>query len=164
MNASDWIDQLGLTPHPEGGYFRRTYACARTVSGEGGAKRPLMTSIYYLLTADAPLGRLHRNRSDILHFFHAGAPLTYWLLFPDGRLERQRLGPDPLQGQVLQLKVPGGVWKASVLESGAYGLISEAVAPGFDAADREMASAAAIRQTFPAHWAQLSPLIVGEET
>jgi len=64
----------------------------------------------------------------------------------------------------LQLWVPGGVWKASVLESGAYGLISEAVAPGFDAADREIANAAAIRQAFPAHWAQLSPLIAGEGT
>jgi predicted cupin superfamily sugar epimerase len=163
MNASDWIDRLALTPHPEGGYFRRTFGSTGMCAGEGGSARHLMTSIYYLLTQDAPLGRLHRNRSDILHFFHAGAPLTYWLLFPDGRLERHEMGPDPARGQVLQLAVPGGTWKASQLESGAYGLISEAVAPGFDAADREMACASKIRQAFPAHWARLSSLMTGAD-
>ncbi|HXF08404.1 MAG TPA: cupin domain-containing protein [Candidatus Acidoferrales bacterium] len=159
MNAADWISALGLAPHPEGGYFRRTYASERRLETDGAEVRPLMTSIYYLLTREAPTGHLHRNRSDIVHFFHAGAPIVYWLVWPDGRLERHVLGPDPAQGHTLQLAVPGGVWKASRLEAGAYGLISEAVAPGFDAADRDMAGREEMRRLYPAHWPVLSTLI-----
>ena len=159
MNAADWISALGLAPHPEGGYFRRTYVSGRRSATDRSASRPLMTSIYYLLTRERPTGHLHRNRSDIVHFFHAGAPIVYWLVLPDGRIERQVLGPDPTQGQVLQLTVPGGVWKASRLEVGEYGLLSEAVAPGFDPADRDMAGSAEMRRLYPAHWPLISTLI-----
>lgn len=164
MNAADWISALDLARHPEGGYFRRTYAAERRIGAGESAARPLMTSIYYLLTREAPTGHLHRNRSDIVHFFHAGAPVVYWLVLPDGQLERHVLGPDPAQGHTLQLTVFGGVWKASRLEQGDYGLIGEAVAPGFDAADREMARAAAMRAAFPVHWPILSRLVMEGET
>lgn len=159
MNAAQWVKMLDLAPHPEGGYFRRTSTSGWTFRRDDGATRPLMTAIYYLLTADRPLGKLHRNQSDIIHFFHSGDPIVYWLLFPDGRLERHLLGPDPLVGHRLQLTVPGGIWKASVLEAGDHGLISEAVAPGFDPVDREMADAGLIERLFPAHWPQLSYLV-----
>ena len=110
-----------------------------------------MTSIYYLLTADSRVGHWHKNRSDILHFFHLGAPITYYLIHPDGQLETVVLGPDPAQGQVLQLAVKGGVWKTSHLHSGDYGLISEAVSPGFEYTDMRLGERAALVQAFPAH-------------
>ena len=53
-----------------------------------------MTSIHYLLTADQPRGRLHRNRSDILHFLIDGGPVEYAIVAPDGALTRVMLGAE----------------------------------------------------------------------
>ena len=56
-----------------------------------------------------------------------GDAIVYFLIHPDGVLEEVSLGHNIEDGHQLQLRVPGGVWKASLLkENGAfgYGLIS----------------------------------------
>ena len=163
------IQALALEPHIEGGYFRRTYTAPvntapvdnAAVDSETG--RAAMSSIFYLLTEDSPLGHLHCNRSDILHFWQAGDPLRYTLLSPTGELSTVTLGPDPSAGQHLQLLVPGGTWKASAwiaeYSSAGYGLVSEAVCPGFDFADHRMADTEHIKARYPQHWSTLAPLI-----
>lgn len=95
--------------------------------------------------------RTNLNRSDILHFHHSGAPLTYHLIHPDGRAESLLLGQDPRQGQALTLAVPGGVWKATSLDCGDHALISEAVAPGFDYADMTLGDPDDLTARFPRH-------------
>lgn len=146
MNKQQWIEQLGLEPHVEGGYFRRSYASAGVVGD-----RISLTCIYYLLSDDSPLGYWHRNQSDIVHFFHQGAALEYYLLGPGGGLSRQVLGADASAGQVLQLAVPGGTWKCTHLSRGEFGLISEAVVPGFDYADMELGDVALLSAQYPQH-------------
>jgi hypothetical protein len=158
MDKRQLIETLDLQAHIEGGYFRRTYQSDLTVAAAQG-DRPVLTSIYYMLTDDSPIGYLHRNKSDIVHYFHGGSPLTYWLLHPDGRLERSLLGSDLAQGQRLQLLVPGGCWKATELESGEYGLLSEAVAPGFDYADMELATPESVQSLFPQCWDRLAKYV-----
>lgn len=111
----DWVAELGLEPHTEGGYFRRIYTSEHRLSLPRGA-RPAATSIYYLLTRDEPRGRLHRNRSDILHFLVDGGPVEYVTLAPDGSLDRVRLGADDERF----LLVPGGHWKASTSSTTPY--------------------------------------------
>ena len=139
MDKQQLIAYLQLEPHPhEGGYFRRTYEAQASVPMFAG-QRKLMTSIFYLLTNDSPRAFLHRNRSDIVHYFHVGDPVEYLLIDPDGNIHKTIMGADLAAGQLLQLTVPGGYWKSSRLVSGEYGLISEAVAPGFDYADNELA-------------------------
>ena len=146
------IDDLGLEPHVEGGYFRRTFqADHRDSIATPHGERYTLTSIYYLLTADSPTGHWHLNRSDILHFFHLGSPVTYYLIHPDGRLETAVLGANLAEGQVLQLAVPGGTWKASHLPAGDYGLISEAVAPGFEYEDMTLGARQTLQALFPQH-------------
>lgn len=163
------IQALALQPHVEGGYFRRTYTAPVNTAPVDNAPidsetgRAAMSSIFYLLTEDSPLGHLHCNRSDILHFWQAGDPLRYTLLSTAGELRTVVLGPNLEAGQHLQLLVPGGTWKASALtpehrEAG-YGLISEAVCPGFDFADHSMAEAAEMQRRYPQHWPILAPLI-----
>ena len=110
-----------------------------------------MSSIFYLLSDDSPIGRLHRNRSDILHYWHAGSALRYWLVKPNGELLQVVLGPDLANGEQLQLLVPGGWWKGTELIGGDFGLLSEAVCPGFDFADMELARFDLIAATFPQH-------------
>jgi predicted cupin superfamily sugar epimerase len=148
MDKHVLIKSLELEPHVEGGYFRRTYLSDLSATLTYGERR-LVSSIYYLLTDDSPIGHLHRNRSDILHYFQGGSPLHYLIIHPDGRLDQQVLGFDLAQGQQLQLLVKGGCWKASELESGEFGLISEVVSPGFEYADMEMATRALIQRLYP---------------
>lgn len=160
MNKQSWIDKLSLVKHIEGGYFSETYRATEEMATlREGSERSLMTSIYYLLTDDRPIDRLHKNQSDIMHYFHAGSPITYILVDLEGRLHKVKLGLDLSQGEVLQLLVPGGYWKAAVLEAGEYGLIGEAVAPGFDYRDMTIATPDKIRAQFPTLWNELAPYV-----
>ncbi len=151
MNKNTLIERLQLKPHPEGGYFRRSFASNHRLCAGPGVSRPAMSSIYYLLTDDSPVGYWHRNQSDIMHYFHCGSALDYWLIDPQGQLQHFVLGSQLEAGQKLQLLVPGGHWKATELVAGEFALLSEAVSPGFCAEDMEMATAAALAACFPCH-------------
>lgn len=159
MNKQCLIEHLKLQPHPkEGGYFARTYTSNQSIQTAQG-ERPSLSAIYYLLTDDQPIGYLHRNQSDILHCFHSGYPLCYLLLSPDGTLHEKWLGNDILAGQHPQLLVPGNTWKASTLEYGDFALISEAVTPGFDYKDNELASEKIIKKLAPSTLEKLKSVI-----
>ncbi|MEL6552585.1 MAG: cupin domain-containing protein [Cyanobacteria bacterium J06621_11] len=160
MNKQTIIQQLSLVEHVEGGYFSESYRSSEQMeTAREGQQRSVMTSIYYLLTDDRPIDHLHRNQSDIMHYFQAGSPITYILVDLAGTLSRVRLGLDFAKGEVPQLLVPKGYWKAAVLESGEYGLLGEAVAPGFDYRDMTIAKADDIRAQFPALWNELQPYV-----
>jgi predicted cupin superfamily sugar epimerase len=157
MNKHDLIQYLRLHEHIEGGYFGETYQSSLEFPGDNSTSpRPLMSSIYYLLTDDRPIGHFHLNQSDILHFFQAGSPLTYLTINPVGHLEKFILGADVTQGQQPQLLVRGGYWKASFLADGEFGLLSEAVSPGFDYSDMRIADPASMKVLFPDLWDQIS--------
>lgn len=153
------IQQLQLEPHVEGGYYRRSYQSEKSVEAPQQGLRYLMTSIYYLLTSDSPIGHLHRNQSDIIHYYHCGDPIDYWLISPGGELQQFTLGHNLMANQLLQLHVPGGYWKASRLQGGEYGLISEAVTPGFDYQDMELAEEGTIKTLYPGLWDLVKPLV-----
>ena len=156
MTADQIIEQLALEAHPEGGYFRRTYT-APINCADGQDRRAAMSSIFYLLTTESPIGRLHSNRSDIIHYWQGGAALRYVLLSPEGEFEEKIMGPDLAAGQLLQMTVEGGWWKASELlgADADFGLISEAVCPGFDYADHRFAGAKDIEILADKHWSVL---------
>lgn len=147
------IEILGLERHVEGGYFKRTFeASHRPKIDFGDGPRFTMTSIYYMLTDTSPIGHWHLNKSDIIHYYHLGGAMTYFLIEPDGSVKTVVLGPDILQGQQLQFTVKGGTWKASTLNPDAtYGLLSEAVAPGFEYTDMSLGTEEVLLQLFPQH-------------
>jgi len=160
MNKRQLIEKLSLAAHIEGGYFSRTYGSdIKADLPSYPEPRRLLSSIFYMLTDDNPIGYLHKNKSDIIHYFHGGSPLTYVILHPDGHLEKKTLGFDLDKGQQLQLIVRGGCWKASELESGEFGLISEAVAPGFEYEDMELADQETIRNRFPLLWDRIAKYV-----
>jgi predicted cupin superfamily sugar epimerase len=160
MNTQELIKQLGLIEHIEGGYFYETHCSpAMMITDREGQKRSILTSIYYLLTAERRVDHFHKNRSDILHYFHLGEAITYLLLYPVGRLEKIKLGSNLEEGEVLQLLVPGGCWKAAILEKGEFGLIGEAVAPGFDYRDMELATPKVLQNQFPHLWKEIAPYV-----
>ncbi len=152
MDAKQLIQMLHLEAHVEGGFYRRTFEASHrekidTTRGE----RFTLSSIFYLLTADSPTGHWHLNQSDIVHYFHLGDPISYQLIHPDGQLENVIMGPELDKDHKLQLTVHGGTWKASHLAAGDYGLISEAVAPGFDFADMTLGDTDELLEAFPEH-------------
>lgn len=165
-SSRELIHRLGLVAHDEGGFYRPLYPPMETdqsiVIPHDGSATHRYSTIFYMLTADSPLGYLHVNKADIVHCFHAGSPLTYVLITPDGHLTRRVLGPDLERGHEWQIVVPGGTWKATALEAGAFGLISEVAVPAFDPRDREFGTADRIRHVFPSLWSDLAPYLKPE--
>lgn len=160
MNKQAIIRRLAMAKHIEGGYFSETYRSTYVINTDRkNEQRSLLTSIYYLLTDDRPIGYFHKNQSDIIHYFHAGHPLTYLIIEPDGVLHQATLGSNILLGEHPQLLVRGGCWKATLLEHGEYGLLGEAVAPGFDYSDMELATKEKMQTLFPQLWDKISAFV-----
>jgi predicted cupin superfamily sugar epimerase len=131
MNAEQLVELLRLEPHPEGGWYRQTFA------DEGAGDRPYSTAIYYLLEGGAP-GRWHRVDSAEVWHYYAGAPLRL-TLSPDGAsTSEQVLGQDFADGQRPQVVVPRGQWQ-SAQSLGNWTLVGCTVAPGFQFEHFEMA-------------------------
>jgi uncharacterized protein len=118
------ISALGLAPHPEGGWYRRTWVAA----AEPG-ERPAGSAIYYLLLegeASAP----HRVDAAELWHFYAGDPLELAWERPDGGAARVVLGPDVAHGQEPQAVVDAGLWQWA-RPLGRYCLVGATVTPAF---------------------------------
>ena len=144
--AERLIEELGLEPHPEGGYFIETYRSAVCVDAESGT-RDALTSIYYLLTGDA-FSAFHRLTSDEIWHHYRGAPITLETLDVDGDYRSFVIG----DGERWQAAIPAGVWFAAhVADPASYALIGCDVARGFEFDDFELASRAELLQEFPQH-------------
>lgn len=131
MTADEIIRLLALEPHPEGGWYRQTFADTPEAGG-----RSHSTAIYYLLEGGPP-GRWHRvDAAEVWHWY-AGSPLVL-SLSPDGA-ERSMLllGPDLASGARPQVVVPPGHWQ-SARSLGEWTLVGCTVAPGFEFAHFEV--------------------------
>lgn len=132
MTADEIVDLLGLQPHPEGGYYRQTFA-----DGASGG-RAFSTAIYYLLEGPAQ-GRWHRVDSAEVWHWYAGAPLRL-LVSADGvSTSEQVLGSDLATGHRPQVVIPRGQWQAAQ-SLGDWTLVGCTVAPGFEFSRFEMAA------------------------
>jgi predicted cupin superfamily sugar epimerase len=122
--------RLGLEPHPEGGWFRQTWASPVEVTLPDGRVRPTATLIWFLLPAGES-SAWHRVTSDELWLAHDGVVALE--LGGAGEVpeatERHVVGTGATQ--VSQLLVPAGVWQRT-LPGEAEALVSCVVSPGFD--------------------------------
>lgn len=121
MSADGIIAKLGLQPHPEGGWYRQTWA------GPEVEGRPSGTAIQFLLKA-GERSRWHRVDADEIWLWHAGAALI--LSMGETSSQEHRLGPDVLGGDLVQAVVPAGWWQAA-RSTGEWTLVSCTVSPGF---------------------------------
>jgi len=154
FKASDLIKQLNLTPHPEGGYFREIYRADEKIPGSAlpnryGADRHFSTSIYFLLTHEAP-SLFHQIKSDENLYFHFGSLLTVHMFCPDGSYQRVRLGLAKTGESRFQLSIPRGTMFASEVESpDGFTLIGCNVAPGFEFEDFAMGERSELVEKYP---------------
>ena len=158
VTADFLIRSLELALNPEGGYFRETYR--EPVTNRSG--RASVSIIYYLLTSENPIGCLHRQAADAIHYFHCGSALDVHTVDAGGRLNVETMGADLRAGQFLQLVVPGNVWKALELRGAPYALISEVVCPAWVAEEDESAGPEFL-QEYPQLRDHLQHLIRREE-
>jgi uncharacterized protein len=163
MNSQTIIQQLGLQPHPEGGYYRETYRCDETIAAAGlplryGEARNLSTAIYYLLTPDS-FSAIHRIKSDEIFHFYAGHPVTLLQLHDNGLAETITLGQDILAGHQPQVVVPKNIWQGMFLNDGGdYALLGTTVAPGFDFNDFDLGTRDDLVHQFPSSAALIERL------
>jgi len=128
LDSKAIIAELGMEPHPEGGYFVETFR------DEGNAS----TAIYYLLEA-GDYSHWHRvhGSNEVWHHY-AGGPLALTVSENGHDAQSFRLGNNLLGGERPQIVVPAGWWQTA--ESlGAWTLVGCTVAPGFDFENFEMA-------------------------
>jgi predicted cupin superfamily sugar epimerase len=121
VDAEAVLDALALEPHPEGGYYRETWA------------DEACTAIYFLLRAgEASAWHKVRDRVEIWHFY-AGAPLQLRLDEKGPGTAATRvveLGNDLGAGHRPQVVVPAGAWQAA-RTLGDWTLVGCTVAPPF---------------------------------
>jgi predicted cupin superfamily sugar epimerase len=131
-------ESLTLSPHPEGGWYRQTWASSVTVTLLDGRVRPTATLILFLLPAGES-SAWHRVASDELWLAHTG--LVSLELGGDGAepgpAQRLAVGVDVAAGQQPQALVPAGTWQRTV-PSDSDAMVSCLVSPGFDFADFEL--------------------------
>lgn len=127
--AEQIIAKLGLAPHPEGGWYRQTWAGPNLHDRTDGRTegRPSGTAILFLLQA-GERSHWHRVDADEIWIFNAGASLI--LSVGESFAQDIRLGPDVLRGDVAQALVPAGHWQAA-RSLGDWTLVSCTVSPGF---------------------------------
>ncbi|MBN2173055.1 MAG: cupin domain-containing protein [Bacteroidales bacterium] len=154
--ASYWINKLKLQKHPEGGYFREVYRSGEVIHKKSlperySGFRNFSTSIYFLLESH-DFSAFHRIKSDETWHFYSGAPITLFIIRPDGKLFEITLGNDPEKNQVLQFVVGKNYWfAAKVIQNNSYSLVGCTVAPGFDFDDFEMGKKLELLKRFPQH-------------
>ena len=150
-------EALDLLPHPEGGWFRQTWASPVTFTPPGyPGPRAAATLIYFLL-GPGEESRWHKVRSDEIWLWHSGGPLTLQIGssalnlpaadapaadapavdYPALAVDTSAvtLGPDLSTGQLPHYVIPGGTWQSARPATDTEVLVSCVVAPGFDFAD-----------------------------
>ncbi len=117
------IRALDLAPHPEGGWYRQTWA------GPQAGGRASGTAILFLLRS-GERSHWHRVDADEIWLWHAGAALILSMAADAGGAREVRMGPQVLAGEAVQAVVPAGWWQAA-RTTGAFSLVSCTVSPGF---------------------------------
>lgn len=155
-NVEYWVEKLELAPHPEGGFYKQTFASQEAVTDRELSvafhnTRKLYTSIYFLLT-DKNVSHFHRLKSDELWYFHAGESLTVHVITEDGEYHQLKLGLNIENGERPQVVVPkNSIFGSSVDRPDSYALVGCMVSPGFDFEDFEMFTQQELLNRYPKH-------------
>ena len=155
-DASYWIDELQLAPHPEGGFYRQTYRADLTLPhsalpGNFKGNRSASTAIYFLLAGDN-FSAFHRISSDEMWHFYTGHSLHIHVIDSNDHHSVIKLGTNIDEGEQFQAVVLAGCWFAACLaRPDTFALVGCTVAPGFDFADFEMGARSGLIAQHPQH-------------
>jgi predicted cupin superfamily sugar epimerase len=125
----NWIADLHLSPHPEGGHYRQVFKSKRRVDGDS---RSALTAIYFVL-GRGERSRWHRVRSDEIWVHLDGAGVSFFTF--DGTIVRESLLDAATHMQIVE----ANVWQAAEATDG-DALFACFVAPGFEFEDFSLMS------------------------
>jgi predicted cupin superfamily sugar epimerase len=147
VDAEAIISAYGLSPHPEGGWYREYHSSGRVFEDLPGYPGPrvAITAIYFCLKK-GEFSSFHRLRSEEVWIHLAGSPLELVLL-ETGKTDRIRIASVEDGGPPGAI-VPAGMLQAARPLAG-FTFVSCLVAPGFDFGDFEMASREGLLATYP---------------
>jgi predicted cupin superfamily sugar epimerase/tRNA(Arg) A34 adenosine deaminase TadA len=135
----DRVRQLGLEPHPEGGWFRQTWRSPTQVTLPDGRVRSTATLIWFLLPA-GDASAWHKVASDEVWLAHDGTVRLQ--LGGEGEAPAEGpvhvVGAEGAPGQEPEVVVPAGHWQRT-LPSDRDALVRCLVSPGFEFEDFELA-------------------------
>jgi predicted cupin superfamily sugar epimerase len=152
--AKNYIKQLQLEKHPEGGYFREVYRSGEIILPEHLPKRykksrNFSTSIYFLLEGKQ-FSSFHLLQSDELWHFYDGSAVLLYIITKNGGLLVKKLGRD--EGCELQLTIEKQNWFAAEVEDKkSFALFGCTVSPGFEFDDFKMGKRDILSRLFPQH-------------
>jgi predicted cupin superfamily sugar epimerase len=138
-DVPEWIHQLDLAPHPEGGWFRETWRSELTLADAAlpphyGGPRAAGTAILFALLPGQE-SAWHTVRSAELWLHHRGSPVVLEFGPEKHGATTVLLGSDVEAGQHPQVLVPAGHWQRARPRGIEPTLVSCVVVPGFDFAD-----------------------------
>ncbi len=154
--AKDYIEKLGLIPHPEGGFFREVYRADETITKESlperyNGNRAFSTSIYFLLEG-GQVSALHWLKSDEVWNYYDGSSANIYIIKPDGQLEIKKIGNRLNEDESFQIVIKKNCWFGAELEDkSSFILIGCFVSPGFDFSDFEMGERSNLINLYPQH-------------
>lgn len=151
MEAKEIINQLGLVPHPEGGYYKRAfYSENKSIDC-----KYLMSSIYYLLEKE-DFSAFHRLSSVEVWFFHIGEPINIYIL-KEEKLEIHSLSSKIIDN--FQLAIEPNTWFAAEIPSKkGYSFVSCAVSPEFSFNNFELANKEELIKEYPQYQSIINKL------
>ncbi|KXX67271.1 cupin domain-containing protein [Flammeovirga sp. SJP92] len=154
MKKNDIIEFLGMTPHPEGGYFYETYRSHKSIEvNADGVERNASTAIYYLMGKNE-FSTFHKLKYTEIWHHYDGARVKIVEITPNGELIETIVGKNFLEGEVPQYVIKGGNWfaaRALVENEDDFVLVGCTVAPGFEFEDFEIANIDVLVEEFPDH-------------
>ena len=132
----DWARNLGLTPHPEGGWYRETWRSDLDIGQSAlplgyTGPRSAGTAILFLLLPGQQ-SAWHTVRSAELWLHHRGSPLLLEIGATRDDATTQLLGGDIAAGEQPQFVVSPGHWQRARPRDAEPALVSCVVVPGFD--------------------------------
>jgi len=154
QKARNYVKQLGLIKHPEGGYFKEVYRSGEIIRQNHLPKRyksarNFSTSIYFLLE-EKQFSSFHKLKSDELWHFYDGSAVLIYIIDKKGNLSFHKLGKQ--EGESFQLTIEKGNWFAAEVENKkSFSLFGCTVSPGFHFEDFELGNRYILINIFPHH-------------
>jgi uncharacterized protein len=147
-----WIEELQLSQHPEGGFYRETHRSDLAINfltkrehrnqSDRVSSRSISSTIYYLLEGGQK-SMFHRlKNSDEIWHFYTGSSLTLYVIKETTRsISELKLGTQPEKGELFQILIKRGSWFGAIVnDSTSYALGGCIVFPAFSFADFELAN------------------------
>jgi hypothetical protein len=152
--AAQYIKQLGLKKHPEGGYYKEVYRSGELILPEHlpnryKSARNFSTSIYFLLEGKQ-FSAFHLLQSDEIWHFYDGGKIIIYQIDRSGQLAIEKLGKE--KGCNFQITIKKGTWFAAEPDNKkSFSLFGCTVSPGFDFEDFKLGNHKELSDKFPEH-------------